>query len=28
MVLDTGRLGYEGAVEAVLAALRTRKPIP
>src|SRR5437867_3099984 len=25
---DTRRLGYEGAVEAVLAALRTRKPIP
>ena len=27
MVLDTGRLGYEGAVEAVLTALKTRKPI-
>jgi cytidylate kinase len=27
MVLDTGRLGYEGAVQAILTALRTRKPI-
>jgi hypothetical protein len=27
MVLDTGRLGYEGAVEAVAAALESRKPI-
>jgi cytidylate kinase len=27
MVLDTGRLGYEGAVEVVLTALKARKPI-
>lgn len=27
MVLDTGRLGYEGAVEAVVAGLGARKPI-
>ena len=27
MVLDTGRLGYEATVEAVLAALQARKPI-
>ncbi|HSS61245.1 MAG TPA: cytidylate kinase-like family protein [Candidatus Limnocylindrales bacterium] len=27
MVLDTGRLGYEGSVESVLAALQARKPI-
>jgi cytidylate kinase len=27
MVLDTGRLGYEATVEAVLTALKTRKPI-
>jgi CMP/dCMP kinase len=27
MVLDTGRLGYEGAIAAVLAALENRKPI-
>jgi cytidylate kinase len=27
MVLDTGRLGYETTVEAILAALRERKPI-
>ena len=27
MVLDTGRLGYEGAVEAVVAGLEARKPI-
>jgi len=27
MVLDTGRLGYEGAVEAVVAALGAREPI-
>jgi len=27
MVLDTGRLGYEGTVEAVVAALESRKPI-
>ena len=27
MVLDTGRLGYEGAVEVVVAALQSRKPI-
>src|SRR5690242_19607911 len=27
MVLDTGRLGYEGTVEAVVAALEARKPI-
>jgi len=27
MVLDTGRLGYDTTVEAILAALRERKPI-
>ena len=27
MVLDTSRLGYEATVDAVLAALKTRKPI-
>jgi cytidylate kinase len=27
MVLDTGRLGYDGAVEAVVAGLGARKPI-
>jgi cytidylate kinase len=27
LVLDTGRLGYEGAVEAVVAAVQARKPI-
>ena len=27
MVLDTGRLGYEATVEAILTALRARKPI-
>jgi cytidylate kinase len=27
LVLDTGRLGYEGTVEAILAALKTRRPI-
>jgi cytidylate kinase len=27
MVLDTGRLGYEGTVQAILTALKTRKPI-
>ena len=27
MVLDTGRLGYDATVEAVLAAIRERKPI-
>ena len=27
MVLDTGRLGYEGTVEAVLAAQSSRQPI-
>ena len=27
MVLDTGRLGYEATVEAILAALQTRKPL-
>jgi cytidylate kinase len=27
MVLDTGRLGYEGAAQAVLAALEARQPI-
>jgi cytidylate kinase len=27
MVLDTGRLGYEGTVQAVLTALKTRKPL-
>ena len=27
MVLDTGRLGYEGTIEAVVAALASRKPI-
>jgi cytidylate kinase len=26
LVLDTGRLGYEATVQAILAALRTRKP--
>jgi cytidylate kinase len=26
LVLDTGRLGYESTVEAILAALRARKP--
>jgi len=27
MVLDTGRLGYDATVEAILSALKTRKPI-
>src|SRR5947207_9478744 len=27
LVLDTGRLGYEGTIEAVVAALESRKPI-
>ncbi|HEY6875324.1 MAG TPA: cytidylate kinase family protein, partial [Candidatus Dormibacteraeota bacterium] len=27
MVIDTGRLGYDGTVAAVLAALEARKPI-
>jgi cytidylate kinase len=27
LVLDTGRLGYEATVEAILAALRARKPL-
>src|SRR2546430_1578208 len=27
MVLDTGRLGYEGTMEAVMAALKARQPI-
>jgi cytidylate kinase len=27
LVLDTGRLGYEAAVDAVLAALKSRKPV-
>jgi len=27
MVLDTGRLGYEATVEAILTALKVRKPI-
>ena len=27
MVIDTGRLGYEATVEAILTALKTRKPI-
>ena len=27
MVLDTGRLGYEATVEAILAALNNRKPL-
>ena len=27
MVLDSGRLGYEATVEAILAALKSRKPI-
>jgi cytidylate kinase len=27
LVLDTGRLGYEATVEAILAALRSRKPL-
>jgi cytidylate kinase len=27
LVLDTGRLGYEATVEAILAALRNRKPL-
>ena len=27
MVLDTGRFGYEGAIEVILAALKVRKPI-
>jgi cytidylate kinase len=27
MVLDTGRLGYEGTIQVVLAALKNRKPI-
>ncbi|MEP6753810.1 MAG: cytidylate kinase-like family protein [Candidatus Dormiibacterota bacterium] len=27
LVLDTGRLGYEGTVEAILAALNHRKPL-
>ena len=28
LVLDTGRLGYEATVRAILAALRARKPLP
>src|SRR5665213_2246430 len=28
LVLDTGRLGYEATVEAIIAAERTRKPLP
>jgi cytidylate kinase len=27
LVLDTGRLGYEATVDAILAALRARKPL-
>jgi hypothetical protein len=27
MVLDTGRLGYDTTVEAILVALRERKPL-
>ncbi len=27
MVLDTGRLGYEATVEAILTALKSRKPV-
>ena len=27
LVLDTGRLGYEGAVATIVTALRTRKPL-
>jgi CMP/dCMP kinase len=27
LVLDTGRLGYEATVEAIIAALRARKPL-
>src|SRR5213078_5259537 len=27
MVLDTGRLGYDATVDAILSALKTRKPI-
>jgi cytidylate kinase len=27
LVLDTGRLGYEGAVAAIVAALKSRKPL-
>jgi cytidylate kinase len=27
LVLDTGRLGYEATVEAILAALNNRKPL-
>ena len=27
LVLDTGRLGYEASVDAILAALRARKPL-
>jgi cytidylate kinase len=27
LVLDTGRLGYEAVVDAILAALRARKPL-
>jgi cytidylate kinase len=27
MVLDTGRLGYEAAVDAIIAALKSRKPV-
>ena len=28
LVLDTGRLGYEATVEAIIAAERARKPLP
>jgi cytidylate kinase len=27
IVLDTGRLGYEATVDAILAALKSRKPV-
>jgi cytidylate kinase len=27
LVVDTGRLGYDSTVDAILAALRRRKPI-
>jgi CMP/dCMP kinase len=27
MVLDTGRLGYEGTIESIVAALKARRPI-
>jgi hypothetical protein len=26
-VLDTGRLGYEATIDAILAALKSRKPV-